>query len=80
MEILCLTLHRELITWMLSYLKGHKGVKMVPPVSLSFSQLMVSMTRGTRESVLEKGYGLSTQKEDATLPPSKGEMLGIVDP
>lgn len=44
------------------------------------SQLMVSVTRETRESALEKGYGLSTQKEDATLPPSKGEMLGIVDP
>lgn len=43
-------------------------------------KLMVSVTRGTRESVLEKGYGLSTQKEDATLPPNKGEMLGIVDP
>lgn len=27
----------------------------VPPVSLLFSQLMVSMTRRTRESVLEKG-------------------------
>ena len=27
----------------------------VPTVSLSFSQLMMSMTRGTRESVLEKG-------------------------
>lgn len=52
---------------------------MVPPTSISFSQLMMSVTRGTRESVLEKGYGLSTQKKDATLP-SKGEMLGIVDP
>ena len=80
MEILSLTLHRELITWMLSYVKGHEAVKIVPPASLSFSQLMVSVTRETRESVLEKGYGLSTQKEDATLPPSKGEMLAIVDP
>lgn len=53
MEILCLLLHWELITRMLSYLKGHEGV--FPSVSLSFSQLMVSMTRGTRESVLEKG-------------------------